>query len=443
MMMSTMETKATKTKKAKRPPAQGAAAVTQVLEAFALMPLHMFAEGRNQSIPSLLHDVTGLSKARISQGNLDAVRPSTLRKIDEHQQRLLEARHADPEALASVLKTNATAPRTRSGKHAILAGWMHQLEVLPKIPLPISKAVGLAIDELLEELLAACRDDDLAAFKQILLHHIERHGLAVRVGEKPGADLASTESDLAELRALEDWSQTASFTKRFVDTLYLDMISTLDAEWSSHYFSGRQRGPLFPLVMALPQNELLEGRMPNSRKNLFFRPSRRLLEFLFALLYYIRHKKWPDKPPRPQELANILFRLGEQEVLENSVVSSYFDGSTKLTIDLVYVHWDQMLHHFMPELKEGQWVVPPLPMIILALQWNILLVQVMQDRRKSIFLLDLDKYNLLWRHRRQQWEAHQSKQDKLSSQASHKNGEPIKWPAWMFNQSSSSSSCSS
>ena len=434
MMTLTKEPKATRTSKVKRPTAQGVAAVTQVLEALALMPLHGLAEGRNQSIPSLLHDLTGLSKARISKGHIDAVRPSTLKKIDEHQQRWLEDHLADPDALAYARKQIATAPQTRSGMHASLAGWMHQLEVLPEIPLPISKAVGLTIDELLEALLAACREDDLATFKQILLRHIEHHGAAVRVGEEPATELA-TESDLAKLLALEDWSQTASFTKGFVDTLYWDMISTLDAEWSSHYFSGRQRCPLFPLVMVRPQDGLLEGRKPISRKNLFFRPSRRLLEFLYALVFYIRYKKWPTRPPSPQTLANIFSRPGEQEVLNNSVVSSYFDGSTKLTLDLVYDHWAQMFHYFMLE-KEGQRARSPFPMIMLALQWQTLLVQ---DRGKSFLLPNLEKYNLLWRRRRQQWEAHQAKQDKLSSHASHKKGEPIEWPAWMLNQSSSSS----
>lgn len=320
MMTITKEPKATKTRKAKGPPAQGAAAVAQVLQALALMPLHMLAEGRNQSIRSLLHDVTGLSKARISNGNIDVVRPSTLKKINQHQQLWLEDHLADPEALAYARKQIATAPQTRSGMYASWAGWMHQLEVLPEIPLPISKAVGLAIDELLEALLAACRDDDLAEFKQILLSHIEHHGVAVRVREEPSAELAK-ESDFAELRALEDWSQTASLMKMLGETLYLDMISTLDAEWSSHYFSGQQRFPLFPLVMVRPQNGLLEGRVPSSRKNLIFRPSRRLLEFLYALVFYIRYKKWPTRPPSPQTLANILFRPGEQEVLDNSEIA--------------------------------------------------------------------------------------------------------------------------
>lgn len=428
-MTSTKEDKATKASKPRKPPVEGAAAAMLSLKALALMPLHMLAEGQNKSVPSVVRELTGLSKARISKGNLDAIRPSTQKKIQEHQVRWLEAHVTDSEALVYARSQISTAPTTRSGNYAFLAGWIHQLELLPHIPLPISRSVSMAIDELLEALLVACANNDLAAFKQTLLCHIEHHWAPRRVGDDPAAEFV-TESELAEARALEDWSQTASFTKRLVDALYLDWISTLDAEWSSHYFVGRQRSPLFPLVMARAQKGLLEGRMPRSRKNLFYRPSRRLLEFLYALVFYMRYKKWPTKPPSPMKLSNILFRPGEDEVLGNSVVSSYFDGSTKLTLDLVCEHWGQMYHHFLPESPEDQRLPSPLPMIMLALQWQTLLVL---DKGKSILLLNLEGYNLMWHHRRQQWEAQQSRREKLSSAASHKTGDPIEWPAWMLN----------
>lgn len=435
MMAATREPRVSKTRRGTKQSAQGAAAVVQVLNAFALLPLHAIAEGRNQSIPSLLHDLTGLSKARISQGNLDDLRPSTQNKIHEHQRRWLEAKLADPQAASRAQESMATAPRTRSGGHAPWAGWMHQFEFLPEMTLPISKAVGLALDELLDELLAACRDDDLAKFKQGLLRHIELHGAVVRFGDGPIAEPA-TMSDMAEVRELENWQQTAALTTKFVEGLSLDLVSTLDAEWSSHYFSGRQSGPLFPLVMVRPQNGLLEASRPSSRKNLFFRPSRRLLEFLYALVVYIRYRKWPAEPPSPKTLADILYRPGENELLDKSVVSSYFDGSTKLTLDLVFAHWVQLYQHFMPERKEEQRVNPPLPMIVLALQWQTLLVR---DNGRSFLLLDLDNYHLRWRHRRQQWEAHRAELKSSVPKAGHQERELIEWPAWMLNQSSSSS----
>ena len=101
------------------------------------MPLHALAEGRNQTIPSLLCDLTGLSKARISKGNLDAVRPSTKAKINLHLEELLQVQFKDdPEGLDELMSKVATSPVTSSGEVAPLAGWVHQLEFLPWIPLP-------------------------------------------------------------------------------------------------------------------------------------------------------------------------------------------------------------------------------------------------------------------------------------------------------------------
>jgi len=73
-------------------------------------------------------------------------------------------------------------------------------------------------------------------------------------------------------------------------------------------------------------------------------------------------------------------------------------------------------------------------MIMLALQWQALLVQ---DKGKSFFLPDLEQYNRLWRHRRQQWEKHPSSQETFARHADHQKGEPLDWPAWALNQSSS------
>lgn len=431
-MTLTKEPKATKDIKIEKPAEKSATAVAKILESFALMPIHLWAECRNQSIPSFLNYATGLSKARISKGNLDTVRPSTLRKIEEYQQKMLKKHIQESKVLAEVHKQIAIAPKTRSGMNAIWAGWMHDLEIIPDVPLPLSKALALTIDELIEALLAACGNNDLAEFKRILLHHIGLHNMSLRAEEEPNMDLI-TDSELAYLLEIEDWLQAESITRNFLDTIYWDSISALDAEWNSHYFSGYQGSPMFPLVMVRPQDGLLEGRKLSSHKNLIFRPSRRLLEFLYALAYYIKKKEWPDRAPSPKTLANILFKPGETEVLENSVVSNYFDGSTKLTFDLICDYWIQMCHHFKHE-RECR---PPFPMIMLALQWQSLLV--LDKKGRSFIIPSLEKYDLHWRHHRQRWEAHRAKQEELSPQASHRKDEVIEWPAWMFNQPSYSS----
>ena len=394
------------TKKTK-PLVLGAAAVTQILNAFTLMPLHALAEGRNQSVRSLLQDLTGLSKARIAKGNLDSIRPSTQQKIDKHLQQWLEHELNDPEATSQVRERVATAPLTRSGANAPWGGWVHMFQHLPELPLPISTVVALEVDELVESLLKACRSDDLSQFKQAWLNHIESHGLAVRIGDERVA-LPASAADIDTLQRIESWTDAVQLTKKAIDHLYLNVITSLDAEWSSYYFTGRQTMPLFPLVMVRPQDGLLETKKAASSKNLIYRPSRRLLEFLYALVFNIRYKKWPAKPPAVKTLVDALDDPSQDDAFTASDVSNHFDGTLKLTLDLTYEYWIRLYQHFLPAKKEGDRANPPFPMILLALQWQVLLVQ---DKGRSFILLDLEKYNTLWSHRRQQWKAQQAEQD--------------------------------
>ena len=433
--MNDKEHQATQTRKNAQPLAQGVVSVARRLQALSLMPLHALAEGRNQSIPSLLHDMTGLSKARISQGNLDAIRPSTQAKVEQHLEEMLQNQFkVYPEGLQYLRNKIAEAPATRSGKLAPLADWVHQLEFLPWIPLPITKGVALTIDELLEALLTCCRNGDLRSFKSVLLAHFEHHGLAVRVVGQMTTE-PTPENELSTLRGIDDWEQADNWTQNLVEHIYWDLISSLDAEWNSHYFSGRQTKPLFPLVMVRPQEGLMERMKVASRKNIILKPARRLLEFLYALAFNIRYKRWPINAPSPKTLAGVLYRPGAQELADESLISNYFDGTTKLTMDLVLEHWEQLLQHFMPKRRKSERPNPPFPMIILALQWQTLLVQ---NKGRTFLMPDMNKYETLWRLRRGQWETLQTQQDAgllKTGQLSMKN---IDWPAWSFSQSSSS-----
>ena len=416
-----------------QPSTKGVVAVSHRLKALSLMPLHALAEGRNQTIPSLLCDLTGLSKARISKGNLDAVRPSTKAKINLHLEELLQVQFKDdPEGLDELMSKVATSPVTSSGEVAPLAGWVHQLEFLPWIPLPATKAVALTVDELLEALLACCREDDLPNFKTVLLTHFKRHGLAVCADGQIAMDPVP-ETELAALQAMANWEHADQWTRNLVDYLYWDLISSLDAEWNSHYFAGRQTMSLFPLVMVRPQEGLLETMRVSSRKNIYLKPVRRLLQFLYALAFYFRYKRWPARAPTPKTLAEILYRPGSLELADESLISNYFDGSTKLTLDLVQEHWWQLMDHFMPMRVNSKRANPPLPLIMLALQWQTLLVQ---DKGRSFLMPDMKSYETLWRNRREQWQALQIRPMEGSHNTSRALGEPIQWPAWSLNQSS-------
>lgn len=412
------------------------ASVAQMLEGLSLLPLHSLAENRGQSMRSLLQDMTGLSKGRIAKGKLDDLRPSTRQKIAAHQQQWLEDTFKDrPEQLVRVQANIAASPTLGNGKVAVLATWVHQFEHSPEFVLPVSKAVALVVDEVLDALLIACAEDDLEHWKQTLLDHLRQRGTAISIGDQPVA-LPATADDLDTCKAISTWSQAEALTKQLLDHWYLNMITALDAEWSSQYFAGRQTMPLFPLVMGAVPAGWSEPNGTSSRKRLVIRPSRQLLQVLYALTYFVRYKKWPKNPPKPGALAEALIQHELTEEANRALIYNYFDGTTDLTFDQVCDHWIQMAQHFMPNKKPEDLYGPPYPMIRLALQWQKLLVQ---NQGRTLFVLDMEKYKALWSHYRQRWVEQQAERERAVPQTGHTKGEPIVWPDWMLNQSSSSS----
>ena len=412
------------------------ASVAQMLEVFALMALHSLAESRGQSMRSLLQDMTGLSKGRIAKGKLDDLRPSTHQKIADHQQQWLKDTFKDrPEHLVRVQANIAASPILGNGKGAVLATWVHQFEHSPECVLPISKAVALVVDEVLDALLMACAEDDLERWRQILLDHLRQRGTAISNGDQPVA-LSATADELDACKAISTWSQAAALTSQVLDHWYIDMIAALDAEWSSQYFAGCQTMPLFPLVMGAVPANWSEPHGTSSRKRLVIRPSRQLLQFLYALTNFVRYKKWPKNPPKPSDLADVLIQHELTEEANRALIYNYFDGTTKLTFDQVYDHWVQMAQHHMLSRKPEDLPGPPFPMIMLALQWQKLFVL---NKGKTLFVLDMEKYKTLWHHYRQRWDEQQAERERAVPQTGRTKGEPIVWPEWMLNQSSSSS----
>lgn len=277
----------------------GSVSMAKMLESFALMTLHSLAESRGQSMRGLLQDMTGLSKGRIAKGKLDDLRPSTLTKIAAHQETWLEDTFKEsPEQLARVRASIAASPTLSNGKNAFLATWIHQFELAPEIVLPISKAVALVVDEVLDALLGACTAGDLEQFKRTLLEHLLQQGIDLAGGDRPDAFPASA-AELKACEAIETWSQAEALTRLLLDHWYTNMIAALDAEWSSQYFAGRQTMPLFPLVMGAVPSSWSEPNGTASRKRLVIRPSRQLLQFLYALAHLIRRKNGPKTHRNP------------------------------------------------------------------------------------------------------------------------------------------------
>lgn len=407
--------------------------VAHLLSAFHLLPLSTTAEGAGKRPLSVLRDWTGLSKAKLTSGQLDNLRPSTHARIRKHQEGVLaqQFKH-DSDGLAFAQRRIETVPKTSSRKQALLASWIHFQEDPPTMTLPMSKKVALELDRLMEALLSASDDDDLLGFKSLVLRHFEQHGLAVCI-DSQSISLQAPPDLHASWRALESWEQAEGLVPGIVEHAYWDLISTLDAEWSSQYFAGRQREPLFPLVMVRPQEGLLQGVPITSPRNIIYRPSRRLLEFLYALVFYIRDKAWPQEPPSPKELGDALREPA-------SLVSSHFDGSSKLRMSLVNHYWDELYAHFLPDTAPDRRAPPPTPLIALALYWQRVLLPDDGIKSKTFIVPDLDSYRDRWAYRRRQWAAAETARESCAPTArGHSSDTPIEWPAWTkFTQFSSS-----
>jgi hypothetical protein len=408
-------------------------AVSETIGTIAAIRLLAVAAGRNQSVASLLREMTGLSKGRIAEGNFDALSESTKRRVEQHALNRLAALCSAPdsEPLEEVIAWRNSSPRTSSGAFGWWAGWIHEFEWSPA-KLPISKAVALCADELMERLIADCKADDFIAFKQTWRNHLEYHGDAVRVGGEP-AVMPVDRDQLDMLATISSWEEARTFSIKRLDALYFDLVATVDAEWGSQYFRGWKHLPMCPLVMVRPQDGLMETGLAASRRNVFFRPARRLIELLFALTFFKRYRRWPTKAPTPKDLAIKLddpSKTEAKDAVTARVVSNHFDGTRKLTQDLTFEYWDRLQRYYFPNEAPRERLLPPIPVIVFALHWEEIMVPK-EDQGKSFLHVDAEAYGAHWAHRRRQWLAKQEGGEVGHLQADQTKAEPLVWPAWM------------
>lgn len=389
--------------------------VACVIEAFALMPLHGHAEVNGKALRTVLQEMTGLTPSRIAKGKLDSMRPSTLTKIAIHQEEWLkEQAGKSTELLASMQASIATTPKMTSGGIGQLAAWVHGFEKLPELPLTRSKQVALVVDELIETLMSACMAGDLAAYRQALLKHFGQHGSPIRLEGEP---LAPMDGDIQEIKGLSSWQEARALIGQLFEHLYLDILSALDVEWGNLISGNEHVPPLFPLVMPKAKDGLELGIVPASKKNLFIRPSRRLLVLMHALLHRYYRLKWPPKAASPRVLSESLD-------LMPSDLSNYFDGSRKLTYSKAANYWKDLCHHFSKgQARLQDMPILPAPLIWLALYWQQILVN---DKERSIILLDTATYFAFWQRRHDMW-------------LGPSKDSAIEWPSWLTGQSSSQS----
>lgn len=394
-------------------------AVRQDLESMAVAPLINLGLIHGKSFRPWLTEVTGLSSGRIAQGNLEKVRNSTVKRIQEsatawfHEQGKKGGWSAD-EIKAQI----AAAPKKLDGTVGLWASWIQSMEVLDAIRLPSTIAMALKTDELLQSLIEACNIADMDKFKQTVCTHQKCIALL-----KLNTAIGQTKPNSSDVKwtTTSDWSEPGPALKNLLESLMFDIYTALDAEWGSQYFQAMKPMPLF-LWVAPRINEdwdIHSGTKPS--KNPIHRPVRRLMELCHALIHRHYRAHWPSVPVGRSE-------LGKAIDLSDTLVGNYFDGTKKLTLRDFSRYWNNLCSHISGKNDKADFPRCPVPLGVMAITWQeTLILNSSKSKLMSFILLDEDDYYNRWQYHR------------LNGAGQRSSGD-VDWPDWLLNQSVSSDS---
>lgn len=396
-------------------------AVRQKLEALEIVPLANIGLIQGKTWRPFFTEITGLSAGRIAQGNLENIRPSTLKRVQENVTSWAyeqgKKRGWTPEDCSAQM---AAVPKKLDGKVGSWASWIKSMEIQDVMHLPLTIALALKADELLQSLIDACNHDDIERFKRDVCTHQEGSNQASLMGSLGPASKQLTQD--AKWDAISDWNGLSEILSKRLEYVLLDIYSGLDAEWGNQYFPTTHPLPFF-LWIAPRINEnwdIQSGPVPS--KNLIHRPVRRLLELSFAVAHKHYRKRWPSAPVGRSE-------LGKALLLSDAHVGNYFDGTRKLTLSAYSTYWQAMCRHLSSAHdKSGNDLICPTPLAVMAITWQETLIEnTSENKLKSFTLLGEEDY-------KRRWECHRRKWAILSPSIE------VDWPVWLLNQSVSSDS---
>lgn len=182
-------------------------------------------------------------------------------------------------------------------------------------------------------------------------------------------EAAAISKQLAEASGLEKLSEIA---KVLGEEMVFHVLSCWDVEFCGHYFPGMvEPFPLFGLVMPrLSPGIVIEpgsgrflrdGQPPKQR--LFEKSMARLFNFLAVLIYWKRHRQFPDEVPKVKEMA-AWFAQDEARVISWRDETTRFAARDLLTVWPAAAGTD----------RDGVPIGAPLPMLVAAQLWRPLLV---------------------------------------------------------------------
>jgi len=376
------------------------------------LPTVFTAAALNRTVKSSLSEVLGLSPSHVANGGLAKLKP-------KRQMRVLENALAFGKAHAlknnwseeDFQKTQDTLPRLANGYGAPLASWLHYLQNSEVMPLPLSIALALEMDELLDVLQEAVREDDPAAFRDAVL-------------EATFEDATENPSE-ADPAMVEAWAKTESWddiTDHFValtQALTLSLFAAIDAEWGARYFESFEPEPVF-LWIAPRLNPGMAKGSEASNRNRVFRPIRRLLELSYAVAQYAYIGTWPDGPPGRTAVADAFD-------LQDTVVGNMFDGTRKLGFAEFQSCWERMCRQPAWQAKRAGLMTTPTILANMAIGMEAVFVETGPKMKfLSALLLDEADYRGRWAYFRKRWAR------ELPSGGETTSG--VQWPSWLREQ---------
>ena len=388
-------------------------AVNQLVVSLALLQFLWIVELEGVCTKTLLAEMTGLSKSRIAQGNLDAIRPSTQARMEQTALQWARER-AESRGWSSedFEKLTSESPRLADGSPALWAQMPHAFQNGDAYKLPMTIELALAVDTLFRDLLRAVEADAPSQFGELALEFSGR-------AEVP---LSARNDDTAAVRQewedAKDWLTIRRLADDYLLSVYLQLFTALDAEWGAQYFGIFEPQPIFLFLSPRlhPDFDVAKGRIP--KRNPVYRPARRLLEFTHAIARRGYGDAWPARPAGRSQIGKIFD-------LQDSLVGNYFDGTRRFSMNDFETWWLKLCGEMNAYWPRKDSMASPAVLAKVAILWQRALVVTDGGKFRSVVILDHDGY----RHR---WRSHRCR---LLNK--YPPGQQ-KWPDWLLRQSSSS-----
>lgn len=382
----------------------------QPLLNLSAIPLVLITWLEGKAPRPLLAEMLGLSPSRLRRGNSLNLRESTLIKAKESAETWLRERALkNGWTMQEISERRNSLPSVLAGQSRPFADFIHGLENPGYIDLPLAKTFAEEVDCLANSLLLANQGNDLESFKQVILSCNWGEGVARSI-----ADQAEADRRLTAFAAATDWDEAFAASLGFADDIMICLFAAIDVEFGARYLKKFQPRPLLLLLqpkMNADFNPDSLDKLP--RRNLVYRPVRRLLELCYAMMFWAKSRRWPDKPVGRSVLAAKLD-------LADSEVGNWFDGTQSMSARQFQSIWDSLCRHFAKDKPPPA----PMPLFLVAVYLqNVLIATYPNQKLKHIILLNEANYLRYWTWHRQRW---------ASQLCPGTEG----WPTWLDDQSS-------